>query len=80
MKTIRRILTMSPQAWEVVIRSLQFTCVLLLCAFALLANAGTYTTETSYVYHLARELATLPQAILLLAAIASAVIEEHQCL
>ncbi len=68
---------MSSPAWEVVIRALQLTCVLLFCAFMLLLEAGVFKYETSHLYYIARELATLPQAILLIAAIASAVIEEH---
>ena len=68
---------MSAPAWEVVIRALQLSCVLLFCAFALLLEAGVFRAETSYLHNLADELIALPQAILLIAAIASAVIEER---
>ena len=80
MKLIRRILAMSEPAWEVTVRALQLTCVLLFCSFTLLIDAGTYCADTSYVYRLAYELALLPQAVLLLAVIAGAVIEERQAL
>lgn len=77
MRTIRRILSMSDAAWEVVTRAMQLTCFMLFCAFVLLIDAGTYTAGNSYSYRLAYELALLPQAVLLLATIASAVIEER---
>lgn len=68
---------MSPPAWEVVIRALQLSCVLLFSAFMLLLEAGTFTYETREYFYIARELAAQPQAVLLLAAIASVVIEEQ---
>ncbi len=77
MRTLRRILAMSPAAWEVVIRALQLSCVMLYCAFMLLVEGGAFTYETRYLHYTARELLTMPQAVLLLAAIASAVIEER---
>ena len=77
MKLLRRILSMSPPAWEVLTRALQFTCISLFCAFMLLVDAGTYTAGTSAKFALARELALLPQAVLLVAIIAGAVIEER---
>ena len=39
MRTLRRILAMSPAAWEVVIRALQLSCLMLFCAFMLLVEA-----------------------------------------
>lgn len=77
MRTLRRILAMSPAAWEAVIRALQLSCVMLFCAFMLLVEGGAFTYETRYLHYTARELLTMPQAVLLLAAIASAVIEER---
>lgn len=53
---------------------------MLFCSWMLLAGAGTYSIETNYVYQLAYELARLPQAVLLAAVIAGAVIEESQAL
>lgn len=79
-KLLRRILAMSPPAWEITLRSLQLSCVMLFCSWMLLAGAGTYSIETNYVYQLAYELARLPQAVLLAAVIAGAVIEEGQAL
>lgn len=78
MKTIRRILSMSPAAWEVVIRALQLSCVMLFCAWMLLLDGGVFTADTAHLYRLARELMTLPQAVLLIAALASVLIEERQ--
>ena len=37
-KTVRRMLSMKPDAWYVFIRSIQLCCLLLLCAFALLVE------------------------------------------
>lgn len=68
---------MSPGAWEVIIRAMQLTCVMLFGAFVLLLEAGAFTYETSRLHYLARELMNVPQAVLMLAVIASAVIEEN---
>lgn len=78
MKLIRRILAMSEPAWWVTLRALQLSCAVLFAAFVLLLDAGAYSADTSRAYGLARELASLPQLILLLAVIAGAVIEEQQ--
>ena len=78
MKTLRAILGMSPPAWEAVMRSLQFSCAALFGAFTLLVDAGTYSIANRADYALAGALAELPLSVLLLASIASVVIEE-QC-
>ena len=40
LKVIRRMLCMCEPAWELLIRGLQLSCVLLFCAFLLLVDAG----------------------------------------
>ena len=41
-KLLRRILAMSPPAWEITLRSLQLSCVMLFCSWMLLAGAGFF--------------------------------------
>lgn len=79
MRTIRRMLAMCDLSWEILIRSLQLSCVMLFCAFMLLADAGAMTAENYTTYLLADELYRLPQGLLLLAAMAGAVIEDYRC-
>lgn len=78
MRTIRRILAMSTLSWEIVIRALQLSCVMLFCAYMLLMEAGPFTYATSDLHYIARELISQPQAILLLATLASVIVEERQ--
>ena len=78
MRVLRRMLGMCDLAWEVTERALALCCVLLFCAFMLLADAGGYSAETYATYRLAWELACTPQWILLLAVLAAAVIEDRR--
>lgn len=68
---------MSDAAWEALMRGLQLSCVLLFCAWMLLVDGGVYKAATADLHALARELAALPQAVLLIAVLASALIEER---
>ena len=77
MKLIQRVLSMCQISWELLIRSLQLSCVLLFCSFVLFMHTGPLTIWNFDTYQLARELATLPQAILLVAMLAGAIIEER---
>ena len=45
MRVLRRMLGMCDLAWEVTERALALCCVLLFCAFMLLADAGGYSDE-----------------------------------
>lgn len=76
MSVARRMLAMCDASWEITVRALAFSCVLLLCAFALLADAGPLSAENYATYRLASELFSLPPAVLLLAALAGAVAED----
>ena len=53
MRVLRRMLGMCDLAWEVTERALALCCVLLFCAFMLLADAGGYSAETHATYRLA---------------------------
>ena len=69
---------MSTLSWEIVIRALQLSCVMLFCAYMLLMEAGPFTYATSDLHYIACELISQPQAILLLATLASVIVEERQ--
>ncbi len=71
---------MSPAAWEALIRGIQLSCVMLFCAWMLLLEGGTFKAATANLHWMAHELTTLPQAVLLIAVLASALIEERQAL
>lgn len=77
LKVIRRMLSMCEISWELLIRALQLSCVLLFCSFMLFLSSGPLTIWNYDTYKLAQEFSTLPQAILLVAMIAGAVIEER---
>ncbi|MEG1789368.1 MAG: hypothetical protein RR055_02410 [Oscillospiraceae bacterium] len=77
MRLLRRMLDMCELSWEILTKSLIFSCLLLFCAFMLLADAGPMTAENYDTYLLAGELYALPQAILLVANIAGVIIEER---
>lgn len=78
LKVIRRMLCMCESSWELLIRGLQLSCVLLFCAFLLLVDAGSFSVVSCDTYFLAQELLTLPQAILLVVMLAGVIIEERR--
>lgn len=78
MRTLQRVLAMSPEAWEATIRALQLAVALLFGAWLLLLDAGTYTAAEADSYSLARELVSLTQAVLLIGVLAGALIEERR--
>ncbi len=71
-------LNMCDLSWELLMRAMQLSCVLLFCSFLLFLSTGPLSIWNAYTYKLAQELARLPQAILLVAMIAGAVIEEQR--
>lgn len=77
MKVLRRMLSMCELSWELLMLGLQLSCVLLFAAFLLLLGAGEFSVWNCDTYSLARELLTLPQAILLVCILAGAIIEER---
>ena len=79
MKLLTRMLAMCDLSWEILTRALQFSCVMLFCAFMLLADAGGMTRGNYTTYLLANELFRFPQAVLLLSALAGAVVEDFRC-
>ncbi|HBR08856.1 MAG TPA: hypothetical protein DD735_08200 [Clostridiales bacterium] len=79
MRLLRRILSMCDLSWEILIRALLISCVMLFCAFVLLVDAGGMTQKTYTTYLLADELYRLPQGLLLLAVLGGAIIEDFQC-
>ena len=77
-KTVRRMLSMKPDAWYVFIRSIQLCCLLLLCAFALLVECNGDLLGRYPLYISAQSLNETAQGILLVALILSVCIEELQ--
>ena len=77
-KTVRRMLSMKPDAWYVFIRSIQLCCLLLLCAFALLVEYNGDMLGRYSLYISAQSLNETAQGILLVALILSICIEEPQ--
>jgi len=72
--TIRRMLTMCPQAWYIFIRTIQLSAALLLLAvFLLIAHQSSGSYQ---LYETAWALFELPQALILIAGIGSACIED----
>ena len=76
LKLIWRILSMCELSWYILIRSLQLTAVLLFCSFMLNVASGGSMAEHYSLIMTARELFSLPQGILLVAAIAGVCIED----
>ena len=77
-RTVRRMLDMKPDAWYIVLRSLQLSCVLLLCAFALLLEYNGDMLGKYPLYMTAQSLNESAQGILLVALILSVCMEELQ--
>ncbi len=77
-RTVRRMLDMKPEAWYIFLRSLQLSCVLLLCAFALLLEYNGDMLGKYPLYMTAQSLNESAQGILLVALILSVCMEELQ--
>ena len=75
---LRRMLSMSPAAWYIFIRSVQLTGFLLLCSFILLIG-WTGNMLTGYAeYMTAMSLYETGQAVLLIGVLVSVIIEDIQ--
>lgn len=72
--TVNRMLTMCPQAWYIFIRTIQLSAVLLLLAvFLLIAHQSSGKYE---LYRTAWALYEIPQALILIAGIGAACIDD----
>lgn len=76
--TVRRMLSMCPEAWYIFIRAMQLCTVLLICALALLTEWNGSMTENYALYMTARTLNETAQAVLLIAVLFSVLIEDAQ--
>ena len=72
-KAICRMSRMCPEAWYIWMGTLKLSCAMLLCAFMLLSAPQSGFENTM----LAAALAETPQGLLLVALIASALLEER---
>ena len=73
-KAIGRMSRMCDEAWYIFMGTLKLSCAMLLCAFMLLASPNC-SYETTM---LASALAETPQGLLMIALIASALLEERR--
>ena len=78
-KTISRMLAMCPDAWYIFISSVKLTAFVLLCAFVLLLGWNGSMEEDGYrLYMTAMSLYETGQALLLIGALFSALIDDAQ--
>ena len=78
-KTIRRMLAMCPDAWYIFITSVKLTAFVLLCSFVLLLGWNGSMAEDGYrLYMTAMSLYETGQALLLIGALFSVLIEDAQ--
>ena len=77
-KTIRRMLSMCPDAWYIFITSVQLTAFVLICAFVLLLSWGGNMAEGYCQYMTAMSLYEIGQALLLIGVLFSVCIEDIQ--
>ena len=71
-KAIRRMSRMCGEAWYIFMGTLKLSCAMLFCAFLLLISSSSYDQTM-----LAAALAETPQGLLMIALIASALLEER---
>ena len=76
--TIRRMLEMCPEAWYIFLSCVKLTAFLLLCAFLLLLDCGGSMAEGYTEYMTAMSLYETGQALLMLGALFSVLIEDAQ--
>lgn len=77
-KTIRRMLSMCPDAWYIFITSVKLTAFVLICAFVLLLGWDGNMAEGYCQYMTAISLYEIGQALLLIGVIFSVCIEDIQ--
>ena len=77
-KTIRRMLSMCPDAWYIFITSVKLTAFVLVCAFILLLGWNGSMLDGYRQYMTAMSLYEIGQALLLIGVIFSVCIEDIQ--
>ena len=77
-KSVRRMLGMCPDAWYIFISSVKLTAFLLLCAFSLLLVWNGSMANGYRQYMTAMSLYETGQAVLLIGALFSALVEDAQ--
>ncbi|HHU23271.1 MAG TPA: hypothetical protein GXZ52_07675 [Clostridiales bacterium] len=76
-KLLHRILNMCNPAWGALKGTLMLCCAMVFCAFIILVEIGPVSIDTYHLYLYAKELATAPAGLLLIAAIGTVCIEEQ---
>lgn len=74
-KIYNRMICMKSEAWYIFIRAVKLSCLLCLCAFALLNESGGKMFENYDLYMTAISLIETSQAVLLLGVLGSVCIE-----
>lgn len=76
-RVFRRMLDMCEPAYEIFLKALILSCVLLFCSIMIFIYIGGVTANTYYLYLLAKELSQIPAALMFIAGIGSVCIEEQ---
>lgn len=76
-KLLRRMLCMCEPSYILIKYSLILSCVLAICALAILVQISPYSVATYPLYRLAMKMTEIPAAILLVAAVGSVVFESQ---
>jgi hypothetical protein len=76
-KLLHRIVNMCNPAWHALRGTLMLSCTMVFCAFIILVEIGPVSIDTYNLYLCARELATAPAGLLLVAAIGTVCLEEQ---
>ncbi len=75
-KLFSRMSSMCDEAYFLIRCSVILTATLFACSVLIIVAAGRFSTDTYRLYLLAEELYRLPQAILLIAAVGSVILED----
>lgn len=77
-KIYKRMIVMKPEAWYIFLNAVKLSCLLCLCAFALLNEFSGSMIESYRLYMTAISLIETSQAVLLIGVIGSVCIEAAQ--
>jgi len=67
---------MCDAAYQAILGTLRLSCAMELCSLALILHSGPFSSRNYALYRAAMELANSPAGLLILASIASVILEE----
>lgn len=76
-KLLLRMSKMCDDAYFIIRSSVILTCTMLACCLLALLFAGRFSADTYELHRFANELFRIPQAVLIIAAIGSVIIEDY---